>query len=143
MGTTARVAEYTLALWLALNNVIRNVLQLSVGMAAWEAVPDWLGPTAFGLYAPVLAANLVVLRYPSVSRRRFWVFCLTTKFVSLFLFVPILIASPPTGIYPSQHPSKAIALLGAWSAAAAFSYVFVTNHGYRRAFRRFEAYFRV
>lgn len=143
MGTTTRIVEYSLALWFAMNGSIEQFLRLSVGMAAWASVPDWLGPTAFNLYVSVIVANIVVLRYPAVSRRRFWVFCLTTKIASFFLFIPILTTFPPTGIYPSQHLLKAIAFLGAWSVAAALSYVFVTNDGYRRAYRRFEAYFRV
>lgn len=143
MRTTARVVEYSLALWFATNGVIETALQLSVGMVAWAAVPDWVGPTAFELYIPVIAANIIVLRYPAISRRRFWVICLTTKVVSLFLFVPILLSFPSPGIYPSRHPLQAIAFLGAWIVAAAFSYAFVINDGYRRVFRRLEAGFRV
>ncbi len=146
MGTTARVAEYTLALWLALNNVIEIFLQRLVGMAAWAAVPYWVGPTAFDLYVPVLAANLVVLRYPSVSRWRFWVFCLTTKLVSGFFIILLSIAFQPTGpmeIYPRQSPLKAITFLGTWIVAAALSHVFVINDGYQRVFQRLEAGFRV
>lgn len=143
MATTARVVEYSLALMLATNGVIETVLQLSLRMAAWVSVPDWLGPTAFELYVPVIAANFVVFRSPPVSRRRFWVVCLTTKVTSLCLFAPIFLASPLTGIYPDQHLLKAIAFLGAWLIAAALSYIFVTNDGYRRAYRRFEAQFRV
>ncbi|RRJ27814.1 hypothetical protein [Halocatena pleomorpha] len=143
MGTTAHIVEYSIALWLAMNNVIEIFLQRLVGMAAWASLPDWLGPTAFNLYVPVIVANLIVLRYPSVSRRRFWVFCLTTKVVSLFLFAPILLSFAPTSISPSQHLPKALAFLGAWFVAAAFSHAFVTNDGYRRAYRRFEAQSRV
>ncbi|UPM42183.1 hypothetical protein [Halocatena salina] len=146
MGTTARVAEYSIALWFAMNNVIEIFLQRLVGMAAWAAVPYWLGPTAFDLYVPVIVANLVVLRYPSVSRRRFWVFCLTTKLVSGFFIILLSIAFQPTGpteISPRQSPLKAITFLGTWSVVAALSYAFVTNDGYRRVFRRFEAQFRV
>lgn len=143
MGTTARVVEYSAALWFAMSTFVEPALRLLVGVEAWQTVPYWVRPNAFELYVPIITANVIVLRYQTVSRRRFWVACFTTRYVSLFCFVLLLIAYGPPGQYSSQQPLIALAFLTGWAVAAWFSHQLIIKNGYRRAYRRFVAYFRV
>lgn len=134
MGTTSRVIEYSLALWFAAGNMIELVLQSFLGnpISGTYPLPYWLAPDAIGLYVPIIVANVIVLRYPDVSRKNLWVFCLMVWLMFLFL-LPIVFLTTTEG------RGRAVGGLVAWSVAAGFAYVFITKN----VFGRFKDRFRV
>jgi hypothetical protein len=61
MRRTFRFIEYSIAVSFAMSRGISSSLRSLLGYSAWSSVPDWLGPTAFSLYVPVVIANVLVL----------------------------------------------------------------------------------
>lgn len=143
VGTTLRVVEYSIALSFAMSSAISESLRSLLGSAVWTSIPDWLGPTAFSLYVPIVIANVLVLRRSDISRKNVWLFCLTMKFVFLGLFILILAFHPADGLDRSRDLWRAIGILSALLIAAGFASLIVRNNGYRRAYNRFEERFRV
>lgn len=95
-------------------------------------LPYWLGPDALSLYVPIIGANVIVLRYPDVSRKNLWVFCLMVWLIFLFL-LPIVLFTTTEG------RGRAVGSVIGWSVAAGFGYVFITKN----LFGRFKDRFRV
>lgn len=134
MRTTSRIIEYSLALSFALGNTIKLVIQSLLGdpIGGTYPLPYWLGPEALGLYVSIIIANVVVFRYPDVSRKNLWVFCLIVWLIVLFSF-PILYLATTRGV------GRAVGTVVGWSIAVGFAYVFITKN----LFGRFKDEFRV